>query len=73
MHFLKYNRHTEGSTKRQKETYLKEHFDFIVPKMEERLDIIKKTHNLGHLKNETIYSNLSSKYFWKSMKKEIEN
>ncbi|RNA43349.1 hypothetical protein BpHYR1_029355, partial [Brachionus plicatilis] len=41
--------------------------------MEERMDIIKNTHNLGHFKSETVYSNLSSKYFWKSMKKEIEN
>ncbi|RNA25998.1 hypothetical protein BpHYR1_021998, partial [Brachionus plicatilis] len=53
MHFLKYKRHTEGSSKKQKETYLNEHFNLIVPKMEEQLDIIKNTHNLGHFKSET--------------------
>ncbi|RMZ93932.1 peroxisomal membrane 11B-like [Brachionus plicatilis] len=36
-----------------------EHFNLIVPKMDDRLDIIINTQNLGHFKSETVYSNLS--------------
>ena len=93
MHFLKYNRHADGSSKKQvkrinklvkyyildgdilkyRKNFIKENFDLTVPKIEERLDLIKNAHNLGHFKSETVYYNLSSRYFWKSMKKEIEN
>ncbi|CAF1153930.1 unnamed protein product, partial [Brachionus calyciflorus] len=93
MHFLKYNRHSTGSSKKQvkrinkliklfslnvDKLLFRKHitdkgFNLIVPKIEERLDLIKGNHNLGHFKSDTVYKNLSSKYYWKTMRKEIEN
>ena len=38
-----------------------------VPKPEERFDLIKATHLLGHFKNQTTFNRLREKCFWKAL------
>ncbi|RNA40891.1 hypothetical protein BpHYR1_051793, partial [Brachionus plicatilis] len=52
---------------------LNESFKLLVPKIEDRKDIKANSHNLGHFKTETVYTNLSKEFYWKAMKDEIEN
>ncbi|CAF1139049.1 unnamed protein product [Brachionus calyciflorus] len=91
LHFLKYNRHPEGSSKKQVKRVsrlskhftlkedtlyfrklLNESFKVLVPKIEDRIDILANSHNLGHFKTDTVYTNLSKEFYWKAMKDEIE-
>ena len=44
----------------------------IIPKLEDRRDIIEKAHVLGHFQVDTTFDRLREKYYWKNMKKNIE-
>ncbi|CAF1125670.1 unnamed protein product, partial [Brachionus calyciflorus] len=48
-------------------------FNLKVPKPNERLEIIAKSHNIGHFKTETVFRELPSKFFWKNMQQDIQN
>ncbi|CAF0977287.1 unnamed protein product [Brachionus calyciflorus] len=48
-------------------------FYFKVLKPDERLELIAKSHNIGHFKTETVFGDLSSKFFWKNMQQDIQN
>jgi hypothetical protein len=49
----------------------KEEF-LIVPKKEERRDVIEKAHLLGHFQTEATAARVREKYFWRGMVKDIE-
>ena len=46
-------------------------YNIIVPKPDQRQDIITRAHQLGHFKEETTYKQLQNKFFWKNMRKDI--
>ena len=41
----------------------------IIPKLEDRRDIIEKAHVLGHFQVDTTFDRLREKYYWKNMGK----
>jgi hypothetical protein len=43
-----------------------------IPKLQDREDIIKRAHLLGHFKSESTYNFLREKYYWKNMLNQIE-
>jgi hypothetical protein len=43
------------------------------PRKEDRIDIIKKYHLLGHFKSETTLERVKEKYFWKAMAEDVKN
>jgi len=50
-----------------------EDFTKIVPKIEERPQIIKQKHEIGHFKKEATSKRIKERYYWKNMDKEIQN
>ena len=47
--------------------------DYVtVPRKEERKEIVKKEHLLGHFQIETTYERLKENYYWKKMKDDVE-
>ena len=51
---------------------LNEEFSKIVPKLEERHQIIKNEHEIGHFKKQATLNRLKEMYYWKNMETEIE-
>ncbi|CAF1153269.1 unnamed protein product [Brachionus calyciflorus] len=93
MHFLKYNRQSDGSSKKQTKRINKlikyyilvgdtiksrkntkdAGYNLIIPKIEERLSLIKEAHDLGNFNGDTVYKNLSDNYYWRTLRKEIDS
>ena len=44
-----------------------------VPKIADRIPLIKSVHLLGHFKIQTTYNRLKNKYYWRNMIKDIEH
>ena len=51
---------------------LDEEFSKIVPKLEERHQIIKNEHEIAHFKKQATLNRLKEMYYWKNMETEIE-
>ena len=44
-----------------------------MPPLEERLEIIRKAHDFGHFKQETICNLISRRYYWKTMQQDVKH
>ena len=48
-------------------------YTLIVPPIEDRVELIKHAHNLGHFKTESTCTSLRQKYFWKNMRHDVHH
>lgn len=89
VHFLKFGTFINGSSNNQKKRVFKlaknykydnDIIYFIkddefkeIPKIDQRKELFEKCYNLGHFSQEEAYRRLKSKFYWKTMKQDIED
>ena len=88
IHFVKFAKHKKGISKNQIKRIENEaqnlnfkdnvlyitigEKELIIPKLDEREDLIVQAHQFGHFATESTYNRLKERYFWRGMKKDIE-